>query len=112
MSLKLYHTMKKEKEALSSVALQGNFSVLHYSRTALSAVSGAVAGVLGLYGFHGFFFYLFSSLLMSVLLVGKANFNSQRYFLSGWDIWTAGVAGGISTFILFWTFLYGLVHVY
>ena len=105
-------TRLKEKEALSGVALQSNHVILNYCRTALSAISGSVAGVLGLYGFHGFFFYLFSSLLMSVLLIGKAKFTWQKYFLSSWDIWTTGVVGGASTFILFWTFLYGLVHVY
>ncbi|KAL5247267.1 hypothetical protein ACHWQZ_G019210 [Mnemiopsis leidyi] len=104
--------IRKEKEALSASALQMNHVILNYCRTALSAISGSVAGVLGLYGIHGFVFYIFSSLLMSVLLIGKANFTWQKYFLSSWDIWTTGVLGGTLTFILFWTFLYGLVNVY
>ena len=104
--------IRKEKEALSASALQMNHVILNYCRTALSAISGSVAGVLGLYGIHGFVFYIFSSLLMSVLLIGKANFTWQKYFQSSWDIWTTGVLGGTLTFILFWTFLYGLVNVY
>ena len=103
---------RKDKEALNATALQSNHVILNYCRTALSAISGSVAGVLGLYGIRGFVFYIFASLLMSVLLIGKANFSWQKYFLSTWDIWTSGVLGGVLTFILFWTFLYGLVNVY
>lgn len=103
---------RKERDAISPAALQSNHVVLNYCRTALSAIAGSVAGVLGLYGVHGFVFYIFGSLLMSVLLIGKANFAWQKHFLSSWDIWTTGVLGGALTFILFWTFLYGLVNVY
>lgn len=104
--------VRKETDALSPQSLQNNHGILNYCRTATAAISGCVAGVLGLYGFHGFFFYFFSSVLMSVLLVGKAQFNWQKFFLSSWDIWSTGVLGGTLTYILFWTFLYGMVHVY
>ena len=73
---------------ISEAAVRGNAAILDYCRTSVSALSGATAGILGLTGLHGFIFYFLASVLLSVLI------------------------GGLFTYVLFWTFLYGMVHVY
>ena len=36
----------------------------------------------------------------------------SKYFRSWTEVWVDGMFGGLFTFILFWTVLYGMVHVY
>lgn len=35
-----------------------------------------------------------------------------KYFRSELELWTDHVSGGLFTYILFWTVLYGMVHIY
>uniref|UniRef100_A0A8D2N823 ER membrane protein complex subunit 6 n=1 Tax=Zonotrichia albicollis TaxID=44394 RepID=A0A8D2N823_ZONAL len=72
----------------------------------------ATAGILGLTGLHGFIFYFLASVLLSVLLVLKAGRRWNKYFKSRRPLFTGGLVGGLFTYVLFWTFLYGMVHVY
>ncbi|XP_077984132.1 ER membrane protein complex subunit 6-like [Glandiceps talaboti] len=103
---------KKENIAFSEAALRGNKSVMDYCRTSMSALSGATAGVLGLTGLYGFIFYIITSLCLSFMLVLKAGSSWKKYFMSRGPLLTNGFVGGLFTYILFWTFLYGMVHVY
>ncbi|XP_009881047.1 PREDICTED: ER membrane protein complex subunit 6 [Charadrius vociferus] len=68
--------------------------------------------VVGLTGLHGFIFYFLASVLLSVLLVLKAGRRWNKYFKSRRPLFTGGLIGGLFTYVLFWTFLYGMVHVY
>lgn len=97
---------------ISEVAVRGNAAVLDYCRTSVSALSGATAGILGLTGLYGFIFYFFSAFLLSVLLILKAGRRWNKFFKSRRPLYTGGLVGGLFTYILFWTFLYGMVHVY
>lgn len=36
----------------------------------------------------------------------------SKVFRSTMDVWFDGVVGGLFTFILSWTLLYGMVHIY
>uniref|UniRef100_A0A2K5YDC7 ER membrane protein complex subunit 6 n=1 Tax=Mandrillus leucophaeus TaxID=9568 RepID=A0A2K5YDC7_MANLE len=99
---------KRESEA----AVRGNAAVLDYCRTSVSALSGATAGILGLTGLYGFIFYLLASVLLSLLLILKAGRRWNKYFKSRRPLFTGGLIGGLFTYVLFWTFLYGMVHVY
>jgi hypothetical protein len=36
----------------------------------------------------------------------------KMYFSSPWAVYTDGIGGGLFTFLLFWTLVYGMVHVY
>ncbi|XP_070553802.1 ER membrane protein complex subunit 6-like isoform X2 [Ptychodera flava] len=103
---------KKENLAYSEAALRGNKSVMDYCRTSMSALSGATAGVLGLTGLYGFIFYVIASLCLTFMLVLKAGSGWNKYFRSRTPLLTNGFMGGLFTYILFWTFLYGMVHVY
>ncbi|XP_062815683.1 ER membrane protein complex subunit 6 [Anolis carolinensis] len=97
---------------ISEGAVRGNAALLDYCRTSVSALSGATAGILGLTALHGFVFYFLASLLLSLLLVLKAGRRWGKCFKSRRPLFTGGLIGGLFTYILFWTFLYGMVHVY
>lgn len=97
---------------ISEVAVRGNAAVLDYCRTSVSALSGATAGILGLTGLYGFIFYFLASFLLSLLLILKAGRRWNKCFKSRRLLFTGGLVGGLFTYILFWTFLYGMVHVY
>lgn len=98
--------------AYSQAGMQHNAFLLSYCRTSIAALAGCAAGVLGLLGFWGFLFYIFASALLSSLLLLKAGNRWQRFFLSRSAIFTNGLLGELFTYILAWTFLYGMVHVY
>lgn len=97
---------------ISEVAVRGNAAVLDYCRTSVSALSGATAGILGLTGLYGFIFYFMSAFLLSLLLILKAGRRWNKFFKSRRLLFTGGLVGGLFTYVLFWTFLYGMVHVY
>ncbi|XP_059957784.1 ER membrane protein complex subunit 6-like [Mesoplodon densirostris] len=97
---------------ISEAAVRGNAAVLDYCRTSVPALSGATAGILGLTGLYGFIFYLLTSILLSLLLILKAGRRWGKYFKSRRPLFTGGLIGGLFTNVLFWTFLYGMVHVY
>lgn len=107
---------RKEKSgeivAYSDQAIRQNHGVLEYCRSSMSALSGCTAGVLGLTSLYGFAFYFIMAILLWFLVLAKAGAEWNKFFVSRTSILTSGLFGGIFTYILFWTFLYGMVHVY
>ena len=103
-----------EKVVYSEAAVRYNASVVDYCRTSTAAIAGATAGVLGLTGLYGFAFFFVYSLILSVMLAAKAGSDWNKYFTSRRQIWFDGMIGigGLFTYVLLWTFLYGMVHVY
>ena len=61
-----YSSAFSDGELFSEVAMRTNAAVLEYSRTTVSALSGATAGILGLTSLYGFAFYFLTSLMMTV----------------------------------------------
>ncbi|RZF48148.1 hypothetical protein LSTR_LSTR009837 [Laodelphax striatellus] len=98
--------------AYSESAVRNNAAVVEYCRTSMAALSGGTAGLLGLTGFYGFGFYVFAVIGLWGLLLMKAGQQWKKYFISRRMLLTNGFFGGLFTFVLFWTFLYGMVHVY
>ncbi|VDN13239.1 unnamed protein product [Dibothriocephalus latus] len=78
----------------------------------MAALAGATAGVLGLTGFLGFLFYIAASAVLSILLLRKAGSDWQKYFMQKSALLYNMIFGELTTYILCWTFLYGMVHVY
>lgn len=74
--------------------------------------SSVLAGILGLTGILGFVFYGLSVLGLWVMILAKSGANWQKYFISRQSLLTTGFLAGMCTYVLFWTFLYGMVHVY
>lgn len=77
-----------------------------------TALAGCTAGILGLTGLIGFIFYLVSLMGFFGLLIVKTGSSWQKYFISRKSLLTNGFLGGLCTYTLFWTFIYGMVHVY
>jgi hypothetical protein len=98
--------------AYSEMAVRNNASVVEYCRTSMAALSGGTAGLLGLTGFYGFGFYVFAVVGLWMLLLLKAGSNWKKYFINRRTLLTNGFFGSLFTYVLFWTFLYGMVHVY
>uniref|UniRef100_T1E3A5 ER membrane protein complex subunit 6 n=1 Tax=Psorophora albipes TaxID=869069 RepID=T1E3A5_9DIPT len=110
--VKTRETKTGEIIAYSEAAIRNNASAVEYCRTSMAALSGSTAGVLGLTGILGFLFYVFAVLGLWCLLLLKSGSNWQKYFISRKSLLTNGFLGGLCTYVLFWTFLYGMVHVY
>ncbi|OZC08519.1 hypothetical protein X798_04453 [Onchocerca flexuosa] len=96
----------------SEVAMRHNVGVLEYSRTCQAAAAGMASGILGLTGISGFIFYFVFVVLQALFWEMKANFEWQNYFISRSLSLTHSLISGLFTYILFWVFLYGMVHVY
>ncbi|ELT88181.1 hypothetical protein CAPTEDRAFT_87841, partial [Capitella teleta] len=93
-------------------AIRQNAAILDYCRTSVSCLAGVTAGIMGLTGLYGFIFYFLTAGMMSMMLLTKAG-SSWKKFFSSWSVlFSSGLFGGLFTYILFWTFLYGMVHVY
>lgn len=71
-----------------------------------------LAGIMGLTGILGFLFYFVAVLGLWCMLLLKSGANWQKYFISRRSLLTSGFMGGLCTYVLFWTFLFGMVHVY
>lgn len=96
----------------SQAAIGQNAYLLDYYQTSLSALSGCAAGIIGLTGTYGFLFYFICSFVFSFLLVAYLATDIKKYFISWQPIFTGNLWSGLQTYVLFWTFLYGIVNVY
>ncbi|XP_060525612.1 ER membrane protein complex subunit 6 [Cylas formicarius] len=100
-------------KAYSESAVRNNLSIVEYCRTSTAALSGCTAGILGLTSLHGALFYVLSITTLWILILWKAGFSSwQKYFISRKSLLVSGLFGQLFTYILCWTFIYGMVHVY
>ncbi|ORX91544.1 ER membrane protein complex subunit 6 [Basidiobolus meristosporus CBS 931.73] len=90
-----------------------NTRTLTYCRSGISAVTGSAAGILGLTGYTGFVFYLVTAFISSgIIWALMTDFKPELYFKKSRDVWIEGVFGGLFSYVLFWTLMYGIVHVY
>ncbi|XP_045202971.2 ER membrane protein complex subunit 6-like [Mercenaria mercenaria] len=112
IAVKTKQKTKREPTAYNELAVRTNNGILDYCRTSMSSLSGAAAGVLGLTGLYGFAFYFIMAFALSFFLMMKAGTSWNKYFISRRDLVTKGLFGGLFTYVLCWTFLYGMVHVY
>lgn len=103
---------KVEPVLYSEIAVRLNENSLEQCRTSVSALSGCVAGILGLTSYKGFLFYAFSMFFLSSLIYLYIRNEHRKFFTSLNHIFINGFFNGLLTYVLFWTFLYGMVHVY
>ncbi|KAL1920129.1 uncharacterized protein VTP21DRAFT_1275 [Calcarisporiella thermophila] len=92
--------------------VQYNNRHLTFARSAVAAIAGSAAGVLGLSGWKGFAFYGIVALTSSLALFVRCQFRPDLYFKKEREIWMEGVFGGLLSFVLFHTLMYGIVHLY
>ena len=93
-------------------AVRKNASIIDYCRTSGAVIAGSAAGIMGLTGVYGFLFFIVFSVCLSMVLSMKAGREWNKYFTTKRQLWFDGIMGGLFTYILVWTFLYGMVHVY
>ena len=98
--------------AYSPAAITHNFSKLEYCRTSIFALAGSTAGILGLYSLYGFAFYILMAVVLWLAILLKTGQNFDKYFHSKIDVLYGTLTSGLLTYVLFWTFLYGIVNVY
>ncbi|KAF9192115.1 ER membrane complex subunit 6 [Haplosporangium sp. Z 27] len=90
-----------------------NSQTVTFMRSSYSAILGLAAGTLGLTNWSGFIFYFIGSAFLSLLIfIVKAKFSPGLYFRQSYNVFTEGIFGGLLSYILFWTLLYGMIHVY
>jgi len=90
-----------------------NTNVVKTSRIFTSLVAGCAVGILGITGWWaGLLCYLVVTLLTSFLLALKANFQYKPYFFDANGPLFDGLGKGVMTYIMFWTLLYDVTHVY
>ncbi|GAV03133.1 hypothetical protein RvY_13608 [Ramazzottius varieornatus] len=98
--------------AYNELAAMQNLASVDYGRIFTALLAGSTAGILGLTGLYGFLFFFVSNGLLGLLVLQKYNVQYKPYFKKLHMIFTHGLFNSLLTYILFWTFLYGLVHVY
>jgi len=103
---------RAESVLYSDAAVRFNENSLEQCRTSVSALSGCVAGIIGLTSYKGFLFYGFSMLLLSLLIFVFIRKEHRKFFTGLNHVFINGFLNGLLTYVLFWTFLYGMVHVY
>lgn len=96
----------------NEIAVRFNENSLEQCRTSVSALAGCVAGILGLTSYRGFLFYAVSMLFLSLLIYFRIRNEYRLFFTNLKQIFVNGFLNGLLTFVLFWTFVYGMVHVY
>ncbi|UJR35554.1 hypothetical protein I4U23_028307 [Adineta vaga] len=106
------HKRKADSLLYSDIAVRLNENSLEQCRTSVSALSGCVAGIIGLTSYKGFLFYAFSMILLSFLIFAFIRREHRKFFTSLNHVFVNGFFNGLLTYVLFWTFLYGIVHVY
>ncbi|KAM1486357.1 hypothetical protein ACFX2I_000564 [Malus domestica] len=75
-------------------------------------IDGVTAGISGFTGLTRFIFYFFIMTVISVGLIAKTGFTVYSYFDSWSQIRLNGFLGGLSSFVLFWTVTYDIVHIF
>lgn len=96
----------------NELAVMQNLASVDYCRIFTALLSGSTAGILGLTGLYGFVFFFVANGLVGVFVLHKYNAQYRQYFKQFYAVFSHGLFGSLLTYILFWTFLYGLVHVY
>jgi ER membrane protein complex subunit 6 len=96
----------------SEFAVRLNENSLEQCRTSVSALAGCVAGIMGLTSYKGFVFYGFSMFTLSLIIFLFIRHEHRKFFTGLNHVFTNGFFNGLLTYVLFWTFLYGIVHLY
>jgi hypothetical protein len=99
-------------EIYSDSAVRYNDYLLEYFQTSMAALSGCAAGVIGFTGLNGFLFYFACTIVLSILFVAYLGSNFKKYYINRQHVITGTLWSGMQTYLLFWTFLFGMVHVY
>ncbi|KAK0258903.1 proliferating cell nuclear antigen [Friedmanniomyces endolithicus] len=92
-------------------SVQHNARTVSNIRALTASLFGVAAGTLGLESFPGFIFYFLGTAVVSLLIFTlKADSKPEAYFYHPvGDLWAGDMFGGLMSFVLTWTLLYGLL---
>eukprot|EP01134_Creolimax_fragrantissima_P001939 CFRG1939T1 len=100
------------REFVNAVSLMHNTKAVQKIRIVTAALTGASAGILGLTNLTGFAFYIIVCILVSLALFGITGGSLSQFFRTPTAALTDGIAGNLLSYVFWWTFIYGIVHVY
>lgn len=104
-----------EPELYDMRSMMANQKALAYVRTISTIASGFAAGILGLTGFKGFAFfaclYVATSVAIATLKMG-GKVTTYVPKVTAMSFLVSGLTGEALAFVLYWTLMYALVHIY
>ena len=105
--------MEEEQGIISVPALRLNEHQVQMNRLLLSLIAGVVCGILRIEGvINGVGMYLLWQVIGSSIMV-VAMRDAKKYFPHGnRDVFLGQIFSGIMTFILVWTLVYDVVHIF
>jgi len=101
-----------EIDKYNAEKIGSNNYVVYFSRICVSSLAGCAIGILGITGIYGLLCYFFSYGLLTLFLLLKMQFKTEIYFQSTSHLVWDGLFQGLLSYVLFWTLLYDIVHVY
>lgn len=106
-----YNTLLKDR--LHPMHVKHNDDSLQYCRNFLAILTGLVVGVLGVTGWlAGFTCYFLTSQLITAAVYYQLRGDVAPYFPSIYSLITSGLSGSAMSFLMFWTLMFNIVHVY
>lgn len=106
------NTFASPAQFLSKEAVEHNQHVSLFIQIYVFIATGCACGILGVTGLNGLVFFIAVSTLVMFLISFKMDFQVQKYFPSTAGFLSNGIFQSSLTFVLFWTLLYNIVHVY
>lgn len=99
---------------LNPVVVMNNMKEVSNIRAYMIIILGCIVGILGISGYIGFVYYIITNILLSIIII-QFKFHSKlsNYLpISIGSFIINGLSDAFLSYILFWTLLYGLVHLY
>ncbi|GBG34722.1 ER membrane protein complex subunit 6 [Hondaea fermentalgiana] len=104
-----------EPELFDKASVTSNMKAIGYIRTISTIVGGFSAGIFGFTGFKGFALFVIQYLLTSMAIVAF-NFGGRTKIYvpqtSNLAFLVSGMGNEALAFVLYWTLMYALVHIY
>ena len=90
---------------------QRNLKALTDARLLTTIFIGVAAGILGFDGLMGIVFWFATDIAISILMCMRFAFKAEPYFKSLSEIFTAGLASNVMTFMVTWVFFHNIVYI-
>jgi len=104
-------TEKKAPRFIAQGALRKNMQINQHATNLIFLFGGAMSGILGLSGWSGFLLFFICAAFLIGLLQMKSGFDWIKYFPDYSNL-TNGYPTALKSYVLMWTFFYGLIHIY
>lgn len=99
---------------LNPAAFMNNMKEVSNIRAYMTIILGCIIGIMGVSGYIGFVYYIITNILLSIIII-QFKFHSKlgNYIpMTFVSFIISGISDTFLSFVLFWTLLYGLVHLY